>query len=261
MNKRMKYALINGHKQEASPSLRGICQFCEAIVIAKCGKIKAWHWAHKSKKECDHWWENETEWHRDWKNLFPQDWQEIIHFDELGEKHIADVKTNRDWVIEFQHSYLKEEERNSRNTFYNKLVWVVDGRRRERDSKQFFSSIQDGQCLSNTPFVHEVDLDNSRLIKEWSSSKHPVFFDFGEESELWYLPPVVNNNWRYVYSFSRSDFVSLLKDSAIDQEDKFWGVLSGITSSLVSWHNNKLQRIKNQRRAMMRPRNRYKRRL
>jgi competence protein CoiA len=74
-------------------------------MVAKCGEVRAPHWAHRSRRECDHWWEPETEWHRAWKNAFPEEWQEIVHWAEDGEKHIADVKTGRGWVIEFQHSY------------------------------------------------------------------------------------------------------------------------------------------------------------
>ena len=95
-------------------------------MIAKCGEIKIWHWAHKSRRHCDHWWENETEWHRAWKGLFPDHWQEVVQEDENGVRHIADVKTDQGWVIEFQHSLIKPEERRSRDAFYSKLVWLVD---------------------------------------------------------------------------------------------------------------------------------------
>jgi len=60
-----------------------------------------------------------------------------VHFDEKGEKHIADVKTKNGWVLEFQHSYIKPEERNYRNAFYSKLVWIIDGLRRKTDRIQF----------------------------------------------------------------------------------------------------------------------------
>jgi hypothetical protein len=63
-------------------------------MIAKCGQIRVWHWAHRAIRTCDPWWEPETKWHRDWKNQFPEDWQERIHKSEAGERHIADVKTD-----------------------------------------------------------------------------------------------------------------------------------------------------------------------
>lgn len=97
--------------------------------MSKCGSQKTWHWAHLRPLECDPWWENETQWHRDWKSLFPADWQEIVHIDqETGEKHVADVKTDRGLIIEFQHSAMPLKELHARETFYKNMIWIVDGR-------------------------------------------------------------------------------------------------------------------------------------
>ena len=76
----MRYALSNEGRIEATPKANGICQCCGSDLIAKCGTQKIWHWAHKGKRNCDHWWENETQWHRDWKDNFPKEWQEVIHY-------------------------------------------------------------------------------------------------------------------------------------------------------------------------------------
>ena len=97
---KLRLADIAGQRRKAEPGLSGACPCCGAPVIARCGKIRAWHWPHRSVRVCDPWWENETEWHRAWKNEFPTDWQEIIQTAENGERHIADVKTEtvlRDW--------------------------------------------------------------------------------------------------------------------------------------------------------------------
>lgn len=86
----MRFALVNNNRTEAQPKLSGLCYCCSKPVMAKCGKQKIWHWAHKSKTDCDNWWEPETEWHRTWKNNYPADWQELFSFDKnTGEKHIA----------------------------------------------------------------------------------------------------------------------------------------------------------------------------
>jgi hypothetical protein len=106
-------------------------------MIAKCGEHNVWHWAHRGTRTCDPWWE-QTEWHLAWKNQFPEDWQEKPHRSQDGEMHIADVKTDRGVVIEFQHSHLDREERESRENFYQKIVWVVDGLRRVLDKSRFF---------------------------------------------------------------------------------------------------------------------------
>jgi competence CoiA-like predicted nuclease len=114
----MKYALIGDERIEATKGAKGVCPSCGSILIAKCGDLKVNHWSHKGNRNCDQWWENETEWHRAWKGQFPDDWQEVVHKDKNGEKHIADVKTESGWVLKFQHSYLKPEESRSRNAFY-----------------------------------------------------------------------------------------------------------------------------------------------
>jgi len=105
--------------------------------------ISSNHWAHKGSQNCDPCWENETNWHRSWKDSFPKEWQEIVHTnEESGEKHIADVKTDSDWVLEFQHSPINPEERLSRNSFYPKLVWVIDGIRRLKDKPKFYQTLE-----------------------------------------------------------------------------------------------------------------------
>jgi len=122
----MRFALIDNQHVEALPKLHGLCPICSQLVIAKCGDKKVWHWAHRSIASCDSWWESETEWHRNWKNNYPVDWQETVLFDQqTGEKHIADVQTIHKLVIESQHSAIKHEERISREKFYKNMIWVV----------------------------------------------------------------------------------------------------------------------------------------
>ena len=87
----MRFAINNDIKIEATKGAKGICPSCGSELIAKCGEVKVNHWAHKGSRNCDPWWENEMEWHRSWKTNFPTEWQEVVHFDSSGEKHIADV--------------------------------------------------------------------------------------------------------------------------------------------------------------------------
>lgn len=125
----MKYSLVNNIKSEPFKGGKGSCILCGQETIAKCGTSKVHHWAHTSLKNCDPWWENETEWHRKWKNYFPKEWQEIVHFDEnTGEKHIADVKTSKGLIIEFQNSPMSIDELDSREEFYKKMIWILNGK-------------------------------------------------------------------------------------------------------------------------------------
>lgn len=68
----MQLALVGSERLEAFPGGRGQCPTCGAAMIAKCGPRILHHWAHAGRRNCDPWWENETEWHREWKNLFPR---------------------------------------------------------------------------------------------------------------------------------------------------------------------------------------------
>ena len=68
-----------------------------------------------------------TQWHLDWQNNFAPAWREVIFRDEQsGAFHRADIHTPQGVTIEFQHSHLSIEELESRNTFYKKLIWVVN---------------------------------------------------------------------------------------------------------------------------------------
>lgn len=205
----MKYALVNGQRQEAQPGLPGKCPNCDRSMVAKCGEIKIWHWAHLEKRICDHWWENETEWHRTWKEHFPADWQEIPHSSGCGKKHIADVKTDQGWVLEFQHSYLNPVERRARDSFYPKLIWLVDGARRKTDGPQFFNALNGRKPLIARPLVLRVSSEECRLLREWAGSRAPVFFDFGEQQRLWWLLPGTPDGREYVVAFSRAEFIAI----------------------------------------------------
>ena len=106
---------------------RAKCPLCDSILIGKCGEIYVWHWQHDHDRNCDPWKEHETDWHSKWKAFFPDDWQEII-LERDGEKHIADIKTTNNIVIEFQHSSISKSTIRTRENFYGKMVWVVDAR-------------------------------------------------------------------------------------------------------------------------------------
>lgn len=124
----MQYALVDGWPREAKSGLRGSCPTCSADMVSKCGPRIIHHWAHVHRRQCDPWWENETQWHRDWKSLFPPECREIHHVAPDGEIHRADVKTSTGIYIEIQHSSMSDAERKSREDFYQNLVWVIDGR-------------------------------------------------------------------------------------------------------------------------------------
>jgi hypothetical protein len=106
----------------ATPGAQGVCPSCDAVLLAKCGEIVVWHWAHvaRGREDCDPWSEGETVWHRDWKRRAPADCVEVV----MG-AHRADIKIGGR-VIELQHSALSPAAIREREQFYPDLLWVWD---------------------------------------------------------------------------------------------------------------------------------------
>lgn len=104
---------------------KGFCQLCNNNVRAYCGEIYIDHWRHIVKENCDSWNEGETDWHREWKNEFPDDWQEVI-ITKGNEKHIADVKTPKNLVLELQNSSISTYTIKIREKFYDKMIWLIN---------------------------------------------------------------------------------------------------------------------------------------
>ena len=219
----MKFALVEGKRREAQPSLSGKCPVCGDAMIARCGKHKVRHWAHRGTRNCVPWWEPETEWHRAWKNQFPREWQEVPHRSEDGEWHFADVKTESGIVIEFQHSPLRRDERESREIFYQRMVWVVNGLRRVRDRAQFFASLA---VVRFKPLTVSLPSNEGALLRDWGASRVPVYFDFGVSEPgdtlrigptalslrfdtpiLWRLNPCSPNGRAYLSAVEKTSFL------------------------------------------------------
>jgi competence protein CoiA len=107
---------------QATPGSRAACPGCNARVIAKCGEINIWHWAHEAGKDCDPWSEGESSWHLDWKAKATPSRCEVT----IG-PHRADIVNRSGTVIEFQHSPLTQDQVREREEFYGDMVWLVDG--------------------------------------------------------------------------------------------------------------------------------------
>ena len=144
----------------AAPGTTAKCDYCGDTLIAKCGEIKIWHWAHHSNMDCDSWAKEETQWHKDWKESFPGDWREI----QIG-CHRADIKTPVG-VIELQDSSISVGEIFEREMHYGNMMWIVNG-------ASFFANFEvrpaEGYCTFRWKWPRTC----------WCAAKHPLYFDFG----------------------------------------------------------------------------------
>ena len=203
----MKFSLVNGVKTEPFKKGAGTCTCCGSETIAKCGNFKVHHWSHKSKVNCDPWWENEGEWHRKWKNYFPEQLQEItLSQPTTNERHIADVFINNT-VIEIQSYSINEDEARLREAFYINMIWVIDGCKNEFDRVNFGLSI----CSPHTedPCLHMLNwYGRSKIFAKWSKSTKPVYFDFGTDL-VWHLIQFDPNTKKgMVKAISKESFIN-----------------------------------------------------
>ncbi len=268
----MLIAEVNGNRCKATKGTKGVCPYCKSEVIAKCGEQKIAHWAHKSRKVCDSWHDKETEWHLMWKSFFPENWQEIIKHDQTtGEKHIADVCTENGFTLEFQHSAIKPEERQSREAFYKNMNWVVDGTRCKNDYKRFCKNIDNtsiarvivpvripGQNNSQVGNIIELYHPEDIFPKNWLNNAVPVVFDFKGLNQLenltdirnsvFCLLPMNNGETRYVIQILINYFVMNAKTNGWET------FVKSITNELNQLIESKKKIIQQYRRINVRPR-------
>jgi len=114
---------FDGTKIEATQGGRAVCPSCGDKVIAKCGEINAWHWAHESVAECDPWYEPMTAWHMMWQGIVKPQFCEVVM-----PPHRADIVGNDDLVIELQASPISVETIMERESFYH-MIWLFDVRK------------------------------------------------------------------------------------------------------------------------------------
>lgn len=162
----MLYALVNDERTKPSPGIMGVCPCCRSSVLAKCGQIKTWHWSHVSTDDCDEWWEPESDWHSEWKGMFPESFQEVV----VG-NHRADVRGVTGFVLELQHSSIDPDTISIRELFYDRMAWLFDGR----------------EIYDNFSFRHRTSDYGRKYVsfrwkhprRSWITCRKKLYIDFG----------------------------------------------------------------------------------
>ncbi len=159
----MIWAIKDKEKIKATPKEKAKCPICNSDVIAKCGRIKVWHWSHKSNKDCDNWYEPESEWHLDWKEEFPIEQQEFT----MG-KHRADIRTSNRWIIELQNSSISSNEIKEREEYYKRMIWLLNGKTIAKNL--IIKKIKENNILT---FLWKW------YPKSWDDCKKEIYIDLG----------------------------------------------------------------------------------
>jgi competence protein CoiA len=155
----MHFALVGSQRLEATPGAVGRCPLCHGQVVARCGQINSWHWAHRYLVDCDAWSEGEGSWHLEWKRRFPPQWREFV----MG-RHRADLRVPQG-VVELQTSPISIDEVAEREVFYGNMVWLVDAR-------DFNLDLRDHNSYVTFRWKHPR--------KTWWCARKPLFFDLGD---------------------------------------------------------------------------------
>lgn len=152
----------SGAKILAEPQAWATCPGCGARVIAKCGEINVWHWAHEADSDCDPWSEGESAWHAGWKQQVHSGRCEVVM-----RQHRADIVGHKGVVIELQHSSLSPSEVREREEFYKNLIWIIDA----SEFADNFSFLRKG----------EVETFRWKWPRRWLFHvSQPACLDFGE---------------------------------------------------------------------------------
>lgn len=169
----MIYALVDGKPtRPTATGQRAACGCCGgAEMISVCGSQVAWHWRHAVGADCDSWAAGkETPWHFNWKmwlgNGDPTRIEQVIVRD--GITHRADVAIPHPdggvVVIEVQHSWLSQSELTERETFYGRMVWLMDDHGFGKHTFRGVGHIQTKRTFSRPVLLVTEDENGGRFV-------------------------------------------------------------------------------------------------
>ncbi|MCE9658085.1 MAG: hypothetical protein K8R60_05960 [Burkholderiales bacterium] len=140
------------------------------------------------------------------------------------------MKTERGYVLEFQHSPLDPQERRAREDFYQRMVWVIDGTRRSRDRSQLLRAVEDATTISSEIWRLRGFLDDCAFLRDWHGSRTQVVFDFGEDV-LWFVFPA--NGRVYIATFPRGGFIEFHRTGAGEFVQFYPKLVQAVTADIA----------------------------
>ena len=178
------------------------------------------HFRHKRRGQCTCS-DGETEWHREWKSHFERIECDMGIDPVTGEHNRADAVVGNDFVIEFQHSHISDEEQKSRERFYGGkggMAWIVDANKK-RPLKRLDEAIQnhDFTSIKEQPFngmYFKVYSPDEVFPNEWLARPVGVIFDYGQDRDLIYLLPMRGLPAAFCRFYKRCDLIAALKNKS-----------------------------------------------
>lgn len=173
-------ALVDGVLQRATAGARGLCPECKGDVYARIPDHAIRHWAHTplpdgQERNCSRDSGEMSEWHRSWQ------WERsnLSDIEVTRDEHRADLINPAGIVVEFQHSSISPEEIKSREAFWKRGVWVIDG-----------THIDDGEPRVKVRRHPDQDPSDPYRSVQWSRAplilyraKWAIWIDLGTEED------------------------------------------------------------------------------
>ena len=196
-----------------------LCEHPELELVIGRG-IRVPHFRHRRKGNCGCS-DGETEWHLSWKSQFENIEVDMGIDPVTGEHNRADAVVGKEFVIEFQHSHINENEQSSRERFYGSkggMVWIVDasGKQNRTRLAKTQGTNRFVPCLK-PPFdkggYWRLTSDDKVLPKLWIRRNVGIVFDYGTDINLLYVLPQRGRNSEYALCqwFKRDVLIKELK--------------------------------------------------
>lgn len=206
---------------EPTRDIPGTCPLCNAVLIPKIGRIRLPHWAHHPKRDfdCDPWSEHETQWHRQWKECVPKQYREKV-IEKNGVKHRADIQLESGVTFEFQRNSLSVDERESRESFYRNLIWVLHFPKEkllDTDIRKMYLPTFDDSLIQVSGFSQRF---------QYAPHPCPIFLDFTDGEMFWI------REFDESYNFSRA---IRIYGRFLKKEDFLKEILSNTFFSQFEW--------------------------
>lgn len=173
-------------------------------LIAKRGEQLAHHFAYYSKDQAgilnDPWYQSKRiggskgDWHTEWQELSDPEYVEVIKQKE-DVKHIADMISKNDKVIELQHSPISQQEINEREEFYDDMFWVIDATNAEH-------FVAGSGRLQNVMYnFYAVKMEDW-----WGYTTKTIYLDIGK---CLIRPMFISRRWIYGYIVQYKTFIDI----------------------------------------------------